>query len=247
MDQATRVLLVDDDTGLRQVMAEYFETHGISVTQADSAREMREHLAQGEGFDAIVLDLMMPGEDGLTALSSLSIATRPPVILLSVLGTDIDRIVGIEAGADDYLAKPCNPRELLARVRALIRRSRLNATPAETPPPPSTSSDDGVWVFDGWSINRDKWQVLAPSGASVDLSTSEFRLLFELVRRGGRLSSRDSLIEAISGDEADMFDRAIDVTISRLRKKLADHNGGGLIRTVRGEGYMLTVTPEALR
>lgn len=246
MDQATRVLLVDDDTGLRQVMADYFDSHGIAVTQADSAREMRDHLARGDGFDAIVLDLMMPGEDGLTALSSLSIATRPPVILLSVLGTDIDRIVGIEAGADDYLAKPCNPRELLARVRALIRRSRLQSV-VEVAAPPAPTGDNGVWTFDGWRINRDNWQVLDQNGVSVELSTSEFRLLYELVRRGGRLSSRDSLIEAISGDDADMFDRAIDVTISRLRKKLADHGGGGLIRTVRGEGYMLTVMPEVAR
>ena len=242
MEQAMQVLLVDDDTGLLQVMAEYFTAHGIAVKEAGNAAEMRECLARGDQFECIILDLMMPGEDGLSALSTMPIGSRPPVILHSVLGTDIDRIIGIEAGADDYLAKPCNPREMLARVRSLIRRNKLVAMPVSADTPELEPGE--AWRFDGWTINRSNWTLTAPDGTDVDLSPSEFRLLFELVRRGGRLANRDSLIEAISGEEADMFDRSIDVTVSRLRKKVLAHGGGGLIRTIRGEGYMLAATPE---
>ena len=239
LDQQSSILIVDDDAGIRSVIGEYFRAHGFDVTTADSAQEMRERIKQRE-FDAIVMDVMMPGEDGLAALASLSIDKRPPVVMLSVLGTDIDRIIGIELGADDYLAKPCNPRELLARVRGVIRRHKL-----------TQHADGGTkavkgdrWSFDGWIIDREGWTLQAANGTIVDLSPHEFRLLSALVRRARRLASRDYLTEEASGLDADSFDRAIDVAISRLRRKLAQHGGEHLIKTVRGEGYMLAVAAQ---
>lgn len=239
MDQTTRILIVDDDAGLRQVMTDFLEGHGLVVEQAASAAQMRESITT-QPFDVIILDVMMPGEDGLSVLATLPYGSRPPIILHSVLGTDIDRIVGIEAGAEDYLPKPSNPRELLARIRALVRRERQRGLP-------EGGLEEGgaqdIAHFSGWCLNRTNWSLMTPDGRYVDLSPTEFRLVSELVRRAGRLASRDSLVEAIRGDDADVYDRTIDVTVSRLRKKLAEYGGEGLIRTLRGEGYMLVLQP----
>jgi two-component system OmpR family response regulator len=179
---------------------------------------------------------MMPGEDGLSALRSVPpSAHRPAIIMLSVMAADVDRIVGLELGADDYVAKPCNPRELLARVRAVLRRR-------ETTPPPSQPADgDGMLRFAGWLLDTDGYALTAPDGTPVVLTTGEMRLIAVLARNARRLVSRDRLIEEIHGHDADQFDRAVDVAISRLRRKLAPYDGEALIRTVRGEGYMLAV------
>jgi two-component system OmpR family response regulator len=241
MDQQSRILIVDDDPGIRKVIGKYFVDHGFEVTTAESAAAMRRELAC-TSFDAIVLDVMMPGEDGLTALSSIRLESRPPIVMLSVLGTDTDRIIGIELGADDYMAKPCNPRELLARVRAVIRRSRLAPITEDT-----TSPTAQKWCFDGWTLDYGAWSLQAPNGTLIETSTHEFRLMHALVQRAGRLASRNYLIEMASGVEADSFDRAIDVAISRLRRKLLPHGGENLIKTVRGEGYMLAVVAQRMR
>lgn len=228
MDQATRVLIIDDDAAIRALTADFLTGHGMEVATGAGAPDLYAALKAGR-FDAIVLDVMMAGEDGLTALSKLPIADRPPVILVSVLGNDIDRIVGIEMGADDYLAKPFNPRELLARLRALVRRNRLrDADPAGR-----------IWVFGDWRLDAGQWHLTAPDGADIALTPGEFRLLLALVEQRGRLVDRDRLLAATGGEEADVFDRSIDVLLSRLRRKLADHGGRDLIRTVRGEGYQL--------
>lgn len=155
------------------------------------------------------------------------------MILVSVLGNDVDRIVGIELGADDYLAKPFNPRELLARLRALVRRSKLRD---------AGTREDATWLFGDWRLDAAGWQLSAPDGADVALTPGEFRLLLALVEQRGRLVDRDRLLAATGGDEADVFDRSIDVLLSRLRRKLAEHGGRDLIRTVRGEGYQLALT-----
>ena len=231
MDQTTRVLIIDDDAAIRSLTAEFLSGHGIKVATGAGASDLYVQLKAGR-FDAVVLDVMMAGEDGLTALSKLPIAGRPPVILVSVLGNDVDRIVGIELGADDYLAKPFNPRELLARLRALVRRSKLREAGA---------SDDATWLFGGWRLDAAGWQLSAPDGADVALTPGEFRLLLALVEQRGRLVDRDRLLAATGGEEADVFDRSIDVLLSRLRRKLAEHGGRDLIRTVRGEGYQLAL------
>ena len=230
LDQQTRVLIIDDDAAIRALTAEFLSGHGIEVATGAGAIDLYAQLKAGR-FDAIVLDVMMAGEDGLTALSKLPIADRPPVILVSVLGNDVDRIVGIELGADDYLAKPFNPRELLARLRALVRRSRLR----------EAGGSGSVWAFGDWRLDAAQWQLTAPGGADVALTPGEFRLLLALVEQRGRLVDRDRLLAATGGDEADVFDRSIDVLLSRLRRKLAEHGGRDLIRTVRGEGYQLAL------
>lgn len=241
MDQQSAILIVDDDAGLRSVIADYFAGYGFAVDSADSAAAMRQCLAE-KPIDVIILDVMMPGEDGLSALASLPIDSRPPVILLSVLGAEVDRIVGLEMGADDYVAKPCNPRELMARVRSVIRRSKLAGSKSI-----ASAGDEESWRFDGWVLERSAWTLCAPDGAKIDLSPHEFRLVLALVTRARRLVSRDYLVEATSGEDADIFDRSIDVAISRLRRKLVQHGGDHLIKTVRGEGYMLSVAADRIR
>lgn len=231
MDQNTRVLIIDDDAEIRSLTAEFLSAHGIDVATGAGAADLYARLKSGH-FDAIVLDVMMAGEDGLTALGKLPVADRPPVILVSVLGNDIDRIVGIELGADDYLAKPFNPRELLARIRALVRRSKVRD---------ARTSSSTAWEFGGWRLDAAQWHLTAPDGGDVALTTGEFRLLLALVEQRGRLVDRDRLLAATGSEDADVFDRSIDAIISRLRRKLGDHGGRDLIRTVRGEGYQLAV------
>lgn len=236
MDQKTRVLIIDDDAAIRSLTADFLGTHGIEVATGTGATDLYAQLKSSH-FDAIVLDVMLAGEDGLTALSKLPINDRPPVILVSVLGNDIDRIVGIELGADDYLAKPFNPRELLARIRGLVRRSKVRDTQSE---------GIALWEFGGWHLDASQWHLKAPGGDEVALTRSEFRLLLTLVQQKGRLVDRDQLLSATAGEEADVYDRSIDAIISRLRRKLGEHGGRDLIRTVRGEGYQLGVASRSV-
>lgn len=231
MDQKTRVLVVDDDAAIRSLTAEFLSAHGIEVATGAGAADLYAAVKTGH-FDAIVLDVMMAGEDGLTALGKLPLADRPPVILVSVLGNDVDRIVGIELGADDYLAKPFNPRELLARIRALVRRSKARD---------ARGHSGAMWAFGDWRLDASQWQLTSPDGADVALTSGEFRLLLALVEQRGRLVDRDRLLAATGSGDADIFDRSIDVLVSRLRRKLADCGGRDLIRTVRGEGYQLAL------
>ena len=234
MDLQTRILVVDDDPGIRDLIAKFLEGHGYLASLAGSGPTMRAAMADA-AFDLIVLDVMMPGEDGLSILRTLEVSTRPPVILLSVLGTDIDRIVGLELGADDYLPKPCNPRELLARVRTVLRRS----VPPVRPVPQIIAASDAL-VFDGWRMDPVSRDISDPDGTAVSLSDGEFRLLLALVEHPRRVLKRDFLLEAMRGHDADQFDRAIDVQISRLRRRLSHASTPDLIRTVRNEGYMFT-------
>jgi two-component system OmpR family response regulator len=222
-DPSPRILVVDDDPGIREVLCDYLGQHGYEARSAASAAEMDRSLASGR-TDLIVLDLMMPGEDGLSVVRRLS--GTPPVVMLSAMGEDTDRIVGLELGADDYLAKPCNPRELLARVRAVLRRPREDEAPTTA-----------ALMFDGWRLDLVRRELSQPGGEIVTLSAGEFGLLRAFAERPGRVLTRDQLLEAARGAEADVFDRAMDVQISRLRKKLDDGSGRELITTVRGEGY----------
>src|SRR5215471_1206919 len=183
--------------------------------------------------DVVILDVMLPGEDGLAICRKLSRPDGPAIIMLSAMGEETDRIVGLELGADDYVSKPCNPRELLARVRAVLRRRRE--------PRSAEDSLDAACEFAGWRLDLVRHELRSPEGVVVNLSSGEFSLLRAFVERPQRVLTRDQLLEYARGPDSDAFDRAIDVQISRLRRKLDDGGGGqDLIRTIRNEGYMFT-------
>lgn len=219
-----RILVVDDDPGIRELLAEYLSQQGFDARTAASAAEMDRALADTQRPDLIVLDVMMPGEDGLSVVRRLS-GKGPPIVMLSAMGEDTDRIVGLELGADDYLPKPCNPRELLARIKAVLRR-------------PQVSVDDApALLFAGWRLDLVQRSLTRPDGGVLNLTPGEFALLRAFAESPGRVLTRDQLLEKARGDGADIFDRAMDVQISRLRKKLDDGSSLELIRTLRGEGY----------
>lgn len=237
-----RLLIVDDDAGIRELVSSYLERHGFVVDTAADAQQMRESLAR-QAYALIVLDLMMPGEDGLSALRGLQRAGGPPVIMLSAAGTDVDRIVGLEIGAEDYLSKPCNPRELLARIRTVLRRVAMAPVPVATAAAPSPAGD--CWVFANWRIDLAAREVLDPDGRGILLSDGEFRLLRAFVQHPRRVLTRDQLLDYAGGADGDTYDRAIDVQVSRLRRKLAHGTQPSeLVRTVRNEGYMFTPAVE---
>ena len=231
MDFETRLLIVDDDPGIRELTAAFLGQHGYLVDTAASGAEMRAAMAKRD-YALIVLDVMMPGEDGLTILRSLDRATSPAVIVLSVIGQEVDRIVGLEMGADDYLAKPANPRELLARIRSVLRRNSAPAT---------TGTRTRTWRrFAGWRLDPVGRELIDPDDVLINLSDGEFRLLLAMVDHPRRVLTRDQLLDLSRGLNTEHFDRAIDVQVSRLRKKLERDSGEELIRTVRNEGYMFT-------
>lgn len=221
-----KILLVDDDADLRKLICDYLAANGFEMSAAADGAEMNTLLAS-EDFDCIILDVMMPGEDGLSILRRLNSPDRPPIIMLSAIGSDIDRIVGLELGADDYLAKPCNPRELLARVRAVLRRNEPLATgPTRT--------------FGNWTLDLVQ-RTLTRLGETTALTDAEFRVLTAFLDHPQRLLSRDQLIELTKGADALVFDRSIDVTVSRLRKKMGP---SAPIRTARNEGYIFTLASD---
>ena len=227
-----RVVIVDDDPGIRDVVGEFLGRHGFDVVEAADAAGLQRALSTAPA-DLIVLDVMLPGDDGLTICRRLAaLPDGPAVIMLSAMGEDTDRIVGLELGADDYLAKPCNPRELLARVRAVLRRRSESRTGAGL---------DAAVEFQGWRLDLVRRELKSPDGAVVNLSGGEFSLLRVFVENPQKVMTRDQLLDHARGPDSDTYDRAIDVQISRLRKKLDDGQNpgsGGLIRTVRNEGYM---------
>ena len=182
------------------------------------------------GVDLVILDLMLPGEDGLAICRKLVAAGGPPVIMLSAYGDETDRIVGLELGADDYVSKPCNPRELAARVRAVLRR-RAEGGQVQ-------SMRDRLMTFEGWTLDMVLRQVRNPRGVSVPLSSGEFALLRVFIERPHRVLSREQLLDLVQGPDSEVFDRSVDVQISRLRRKLGkDSSGRDLIQTIRNEGY----------
>ncbi|WP_454828628.1 response regulator [Pseudoxanthomonas wuyuanensis] len=229
MDLQSLILVVDDDPDLRTLIGDFLTEHGYQVQTVGGAAEMRRLIHQRRP-DLVVLDVMMPGEDGLSAARRLVSENGPPLIMLSALGTDTDRIIGLEVGADDYLAKPCNPRELLARVRAVLRRRQG----------PATSESGGtVYQFAGWRLDVIRRVLHDPEGAYVNLSDGEFALLRTFVEHPQRVLSRDQLLDYARGRDSEVYDRAIDSQISRLRRKINERGHDELIRTIRNEGYML--------
>jgi two-component system OmpR family response regulator len=238
MNLATHVLIVDDDAGIRSLVSSFLEKHGFRADTAGNPDEMRAKLDGGK-YDVIVLDVMMPGEDGLSALRKLQKNDGPPVIMLSAVGTDIDRIVGLEMGADDYMAKPCNPRELLARIRTVLRRRAKGGAETAAADAGNLLPAAGKLSFAGWRIDLVGRILQDPENKVVSLSDGEFRLLRAFIEHPRRVLTRDQLLDYARGSESEHYDRAIDVQISRLRRKLSDgHDTPELIRTVRNEGYM---------
>ena len=232
MNEAPHILIVDDHREIRDAVSRYLERNGMRASTARDATEMDARLATGQ-YDLIVLDVMMPGEDGLSVCRRLSAEGKVPILMLTALGEDTDRIVGLELGADDYLPKPFNPRELLARIKAILRR----ASPEE----PIAGALSGRRVsFADWELDTDRRVLIGKDGAETALTTAEFRLLTVLLERPRLVLSREQLLDLTSGRAAQAFDRAIDNQISRLRRKIeADPGRPAIITTVRSGGYCL--------
>jgi two-component system OmpR family response regulator len=230
LDLQSLILVVDDDPDLRKLITEFLSGHGYRVASAENVAEMRRSI-EAERPDLVILDAMMPGEDGLSAARRLAAEHGPAVIMLSALGSDTDRIIGLEVGADDYLAKPCNPRELLARVRAVLRRNRAGE--------PDPAANGRLYQFGGWRLDVLRRDLRDPTGIFIELSDGEFALLRAFVEHPQRVLSRDQLLDYAHGGNREVYDRAIDSQISRLRRKLNDRGNVELIRTIRSEGYML--------
>jgi two-component system OmpR family response regulator len=232
MTSPPHILIVDDHREIRDALAKYLEKNGMRATTAANAVAMDAAMKVGK-FDLIVLDLMMPGEDGLSVCHRLRAQGGIPILMLTALGDDTDRIVGLEVGADDYLPKPFNPRELLARIKAILRRS-------ERAQMPGGSISGHKLAFDRWVLDTDRRRLIDTEGAEVALTTSEFRLLTVFLARPHFVLSRDQLLDLTSGRAARVFDRTIDNQISRLRRKIeADPTKPVLIATVWGGGYRL--------
>lgn len=231
-DPSPRILVVDDDPGIRDLVSDFLGKHGYLVETAGDGTEMERALTRQKP-DLIILDVMLPGDDGLALCRKLAAhPDGPAIIMLSAMGEETDRIVGLELGADDYLPKPCNPRELLARVRAVLRRR-------QEPRPAEDSALGATCEFAGWRLDLVRRDLRSPDGVIINLSSGEFTLLRAFIDRPQRVLNRDQLLDLARGRDSDAYDRAIDVQISRLRRKL-DDSAGEIIRTIRSEGYVFT-------
>lgn len=232
MDSKDRILIVDDDADIRSLLVDYLQRQGLAPLAAASAREMHQQLAR-HAVDLIVLDLMLPDADGLDLCRELRAKSNLPVLMLTARGDEADRILGIEMGADDYLVKPFSPRELLARIRGVLRRTRAL-------PPNLRPESQRCLSFAGWCLDTATRVLHGADGVATPLSGAEFRLLRVLLDHPNRVVQRDQLVELIHGREAEAYDRVIDVQISRLRQRLRDDGREPrIVKTVRGEGYVL--------
>ena len=239
MNDRSHLLIVDDDREIRTLLGQYLEKHEFRTTTVADGKEMRRVMERSR-VDLVVLDLMLPGEDGLSLCRDLRTRSQIPIIMLTARGEDVDRIVGLELGADDYMQKPFNPRELLGRVKAVLRRA---AHALRDPSPDAVRS----FGFGGWRLDTTTRTLTDTAGKQVPLSGAEYRLLAVLLSSANRVLTRAQLTELLRGREADPFDRSIDVRVSRLRQILGDDaRAPQIIKTVYGEGYVVgvTVNPE---
>lgn len=232
------LLVVDDDVEIRQLLTRYLQESGYRVTAVADGRGMRAALSVGDP-DLIVLDVMLPGEDGISLCRAVRARSEVPIIMLTARGEETDRVVGLEVGADDYVPKPFSPRELLARVRSVLRRSKAL--------PPNLRPHEVRWFrFSGWRLDVLTRNLTAPDGVVVPLGATEFKLLRTLLDHPGAVLTRDQLIELMLSRDAGPFDRALDVQVSRLRQRLReDAREPAIIKTVRGQGYVLTAVVES--
>ena len=233
-ERTPKVLIVDDDPRLRDLLRRYLGDNGFSVSVADGAPAMN-RIWMRERFDALILDLMLPGEDGLQILRRLRASKdMTPVLMLTARGEDVDRIVGLELGADDYIAKPFNPRELLARIRTVLRRASDKGQAA---------AQSDIRRFAGWTLNV-RSRELSQGEERIALSDAMYRLLLVFLDEPFAVLSREYLLRQTQGRDADVFDRSVDIQVSRLRGVLKDTGTSKIIKTVRGGGYMLSVDVE---
>jgi two-component system, OmpR family, response regulator len=233
MQSTPHIAVVDDHRDIRDLVGKYLTQHGYRISLAESAVALRRMLERS-ALDLVVLDIMMPGEDGLSLCRHLRSTTNLPIILLTAMSEETERIIGLEMGADDYLSKPFNPRELLARIKAVLRR-------VHSLPPQKGRLSAKVVRFDRWTLDAGRRELLGLDGVAVPLSTAEFRLLSVFLEHPGLVLSRDQLLDLTVGRNADPFDRSIDNQVSRLRKKIElDPKAPKLIKTHWGGGYSLT-------
>lgn len=229
MKADAHILIVDDDKEIRDLLQEFFQKHGMRVSTARDEDEMQAALRRAP-VDLIILDVMLPGKSGLDICRDLRTHSNIPIIMLTAVTETIDRVVGLEMGADDYVAKPFDPRELLARARAVLRRP--NATGTVHRPVPQ------VYKFAGWTLDASRRRLLRPDGVRVELTTAEFNLLHTLVRSAQRVLSREQLVELSNQNGDYSYDRSVDILVSRLRRKMEDDpRAPRLVLTVRGGGY----------
>jgi two-component system OmpR family response regulator len=229
MDVKPSILLVDDDAQIRQLLREYLSGFGMSVITVADGKAMAEMLEK-ESFDLVILDLMLPGEDGLSLCRNLRAKSDIPILMLTARGEAMDRVVGLEVGADDYIVKPFEPRELVARIQTVLRRTRVGRESAE---------EHREAEFMGWRLDLVLRQLVSPQEVVIPLSNAEFRLLTVFIEHPNRVLSREFLLDEARGRDMDIFDRSIDILVSRVRQKLnEDPRMPQLIKTVRGEGYL---------
>lgn len=230
--QSTHILIIDDDPDIRRPLAKYLTENGYRVSVAEGGREMDKILPKAN-VDLIILDVMMPGEDGFSICKRLQATTRIPIILLTALKDDTDRIVGLELGADDYISKPFNPREMQARIKAVVRRTQML--------PPRSERLKGSVRFDRWTFDLSQKRIVGPDALIVPLSSGEHALLLALIEHAGTTLSRDQLLDLTRGVSAQVYDRRIDNQISRLRHKLEkDPKNPEIIQTEWGGGYVFS-------
>lgn len=230
-DRVSHILIVDDDREIRDLLSRFLRRHGYRTTTAGGGREMRRALAEWN-IDLIVLDLMLPGEDGLTLCRDLRAKSDVPIVMLTVKGEDTDRILGLEMGADDYVPKPFNPRELIARIKAVLRRSEAALSSRRT-------CSTTALKFSGWRLDRGYRTLESPDGLVIDLTAREFDLLVAFAEHPQTVLTRDQLLDLAYGRNEAPFDRSVDMQVSRLRRKIeVDPRSPKLIKTVRGGGYV---------
>ena len=226
------ILLVDDDIQIRQLLSDYLSGFGMAVVAVADGKLMEDVLSNGT-FDLVILDLMLPGEDGLSLCRSLRAKSDIPILMLTARGETMDRIVGLEVGADDYIVKPFEPRELVARIQTILRRTKVGREILKE------QDQENIVSFMGWRLDFVLRHVISPEGLVVPLSNAEFRLLKVFIEHPCRVLSRDFLLDQARGRNMELFDRSVDLLVSRLRQKLGDYSRTpGLIKTVRGEGYL---------
>ena len=235
MQASPHILIVDDNREIRELVGRALTREGLRVTAVGDGKAMRHALTDGH-IDLILLDLMLPGEDGLSLCRRIRADSDIPIIMLTAKGEEVDRVIGLEMGADDYLPKPFGSRELIARIRAVLRRSQRE--PVADAPPAA-----GRYRFDRWELSTETRELLREDGVTVPLSTGEYDLLLALVERPQRMLSRDQLLDLARGRAANVFDRSIDTQVSRLRKKLEmDPAEPRIIKTIWGGGYMFAAS-----
>jgi two-component system OmpR family response regulator len=232
--QNLHILIVDDDPQIRDLLSDYLKQHNFRVSTARDGNEMWRALKRGQ-IDLVVLDIMLPGDDGLTLCRKLREESDVMIVMLSAVGEETDKIIGLEVGADDYIAKPFSPRELLARIKALTRRT---SGPMADRRKARHLAAQPLISFNDWQLDQNKRRLLAPDGVTVPLSAAEYELLTAFLENPNRILNRDQLLDLTKGRESQPFDRTIDVQVARLRKKIeVDPKNPQILQTVRGGGY----------